>query len=134
MALRSSHGGSVKLNGVVIPHEQSVVDNGSRLDDITQTDSGGANNPCTIYGFVREDNTAEIRVKRDDAAYFEVLGLAVGTIVTVIYFKLGAGNLADALYNSTVERVVNSISPKDKFVEAVCYLKGGWKIPSITIP
>lgn len=134
MSLRSSHMGYVKRLGIVIPNEQWSIDAGTRIDDITQSDSGGADHPCTLWGFVREDNSAEIHVKRDDQAYFEVLGLAQGQTVDVIYFKLGAGVLADALFNSVVERIQVMCDPKDKFVGAVCYLKGGWRTPSVAIP
>ncbi len=126
--------GYVQVAAFVIPNMQWSVDGGSRLDEVTQSDSGGPTTPCTLYGFVRQDNSWEIHVKRDDVAYPEAAGLTQGAILDAIYFKLGAGSKCDKLVNTTVENVKTVNDPVTKFVEVVVTGKGGLRVPNQDLP
>lgn len=130
MSLRSGNGGSVYANTFVIPNDRWSGNWRTRDAEVTQSDSGG----CSLYFPVIQDNSWEFSVARDDVAFPEALGLQAGTVVTTIYFKLGAGVKADKLVNTLVEEVNNVCDNKGDVVRATVRGKGGYLYPNQPTP
>lgn len=129
MALRSANGGAIYLGPLVEVSTQRWSGNWRVRDsDITQSDIA-----CTLFMPVVQDNSWEWSAARDDVDYPEALGLAPGDIVAEIFFKLGAGTLADKLENTMVEEVSNVVDNANEVVRVTVRGKGGFLTPSTAI-
>jgi hypothetical protein len=129
MALRSAHGGAIKTGGaVVVPTDRWSGTWRVRDAEVTQSDSGG----CTLYFPVVQDNEWEWTAARDDVNYPEAVGMAGGTIISDIRFKLGAGAACDKLVNTTVTEVSPVCDNKGDVVRVTVRGKGGLLTTSTT--
>lgn len=124
MSLQSAHGGSVQVGTgppVVVPVGRWSGNWRVRTAEVTQSDSGG----CTLEFPVVQENEWEMTLARDDTAFPEAVGLDGGTIVAVLYFKLGAGAKADKLENTTVTEVSPVVDNTNDVVRVTVRGKGG---------
>lgn len=122
MSLKSAHGGAIKLLGsVVVPTDRWSGTWRVRDAEVTQSDSGG----CTLYFPIVQDNEWEWTAARDDTGYPEAIGMAGGTIISDIRFKLGAGASCDKLTNTTVTEVSPVVDNKGDVVRVTVRGKGG---------
>lgn len=122
MALRSGHGGATKVGGATVVSTDRWSGTWRVRDaEVTQSDSGGA----TLYQGVVEDNEWEWTAARDDTNYPEAVGMAGGTIITDIRFKLGAGTACDKLVNTLVTEVSPVCDNKGDVVRVTVRGKGG---------
>lgn len=132
MTLKSAHGGNVQVGTgtpVVVPVGRWSGNWRVRDADVTQSDSGGA----TLYLAVVQDNEWEFTVARDDTTFPEAVGLAQGTVVSVLWFKLGAGTKADKLTNTLVCEVAVVTDNQNDVVRVTVRGKGGLLTPNQTI-
>lgn len=104
MALKSATGGNLMFPGapvIVVPVGRWTGSWRTIVANVTQTDCGGA-----TAGFpTNQNNTWTARLARDDVNFPEAVGLASGTVIPEIHFKLGAANKTDKLVNTVVESV-----------------------------
>lgn len=125
MSLQSAHGGSVQTGTgeaiIVIPVGRWNGNWRVRTAEVTQSDSGGS----TLEFPVVQENEWEISLARDDAAFPEAVGLDGGTIVPLMWFKLGAGAKADRLVNTTVTEVAPVVDNTNDVVRVTVRGKGG---------
>jgi hypothetical protein len=122
MALKSGHGGSIKVAGTTtVPTDKWSANWRVRLAEVTQSDSGGA----TLYLGVVEDNEWTWEAARDDTNYPEALGLSPGYVISDLRFKLGAGSSCDKLVNTTIETVDPVVDNKGDVVRVTIRGKGG---------
>lgn len=132
MALRSGHGGNVQVGTgapVVVPVGRWSGNWRSRNSEVTQSDSGGG----TLFFPVVQDNQWEFTAARDDTLFPEAVGLAQGTILGTMWFKLGAGVKADRLTNTTVEEVNPICDNQGDVVRVNVRGHGGVLTPNQTI-
>ena len=121
MSLQSAHGGSIKVGATVVPTDRWSANWRIRDTEVTQSDSGGA----TLYFSVVEDNDWEWTAARDDANFPEAVGMTRGTTISTIFFKLGAGALADKLTNTLVVENSPVVDNKNDVVRVTVRGKGG---------
>ena len=129
MALQSGHGGYVKTT-VAVPVGRWSGNWRSRLGEVTKSDSGGG----TRFKAVVQDNQWSFECPRDDVAFPEAAGLTQGADVATLIFKLGAGDKADILSNTTVEDVSPTCDNQGDVVRVTVSGKGGTLAPNQTIP
>jgi hypothetical protein len=132
MALQSAHGGHVEVGTgppVVVPNQRWSANWRVRRSEVTQSDSGGS----TLEFAVVQENMWEFSCARDDTNFPEAIGLASGTIVGTMWFKLGAGAKADKLVNTTVEEVSPVVDNTNDVVRVTVRGKGGKVTPNQTI-
>jgi hypothetical protein len=132
MPLQSAHSGHVELGTgapVIVPNQRWNGNWRVRLSEVTQSDSGGS----TLEFPVVQENMWEFSAARDDANFPEAIGLTPGTIQAVMWFKLGAGNKADKLVNTTVEEVNPVVDNTNDVVRVTVRGKGGKVTPNQTI-
>lgn len=128
MALRSGHGGSVKVDGTTtVPTDRWSANWRVRDAEVTQSDSGGA----TLYQGVVQDNEWEWTAARDDTNYPEAVGFLAGDIRDM-RFKLGAGSLCDRLDNTLITEVAPVVDNKNDVVRVTVRGKGGALTPNTT--
>jgi hypothetical protein len=125
MPLQSAHGGSVQVGTgmdlVVVPVGRWSGNWRVRSAEVTQSDSGGS----TLEFPVVQENEWEFSVARDDAAFPEAIGLDGGTIVPLMWFKLGAGSMADKLVNTLVLETNPVVDNTNDVVRVTVRGKGG---------
>lgn len=130
--LRSGHGGSVKTGAAgatTVPVGRWSGNWRVRDADVTQSDSGGA----TLYLAVVQDNEWEFTCARDDVLFPEAVGLAQGTVISLMWFKLGAGERADKLANTLVTEVSPVCDNAGDVVRVTVRGKGGLLTANQTI-
>src|SRR4051812_14261900 len=124
MALQSANGGDIIVAGspnITIPNQRWNGNWRVRDAEVTQSDSNG----CTLYQGVVQDNEWEVGLCRDDAAFPESLGLVAGTVLSALFFKLGAGSKADRLQNTLVTDVSPVNDNTNDVVKVTVRGKGG---------
>lgn len=132
MALRTAHGAHVYVGTFTWPVDTWRGSWTARTTEVTQSDSGGA----AVYFPILEDNSWEASVGRDDTNYPEAIGLAPGTIVPTMYFRLGGGlgAVSDRLTNTTVEAVEPICDNKGDVVRVTVRGKGGKRTAAVASP
>jgi hypothetical protein len=125
MPLQSAHGGSVQTGTgeaiVVVPVGRWSGNWRVRTAEVTQSDSGGS----TLEFPVVQENEWEFSCARDDANFPEAVGFDGGTIIPIMWFKLGAGAKADKLVNTTVTEVNPVTDNTNDVVRVTVRGKGG---------
>jgi hypothetical protein len=132
MSLKSAHGGSVQIGTgsiTVVPVGRWNGNWRYRDAEVTQSDSGGS----TLYLGVVQDNEYEFSLCRDDTNYPEALGLSQGSVIAVLWFKLGSGTKADKLVNSLITEVSPVVDNTNDVVRVNIRGKGGLLTPNQTI-
>lgn len=129
MALRSGQTGYIFV-AAAIPTDRWSANWRARDAEVTQSDAGG----CSLYFPIVQDNEWEWTAARDDASYPEAIGLASGTIITSMYFKMGAGTKADRLQNTLVTDVAPVVDTKGDVVRVTVRGKGGLMTANQTSP
>lgn len=123
MAFKTATGGNVMLSvSVVVPVGRWTGNWTTALSNVTQSDGNGG----TSYFPTNMDPTWSFDAARDDTNYPEAIGLTSGTVVSTLYFRLGAETKADKVVNTTVESVTPVCDPSSNEVVRVTVSgKGG---------
>lgn len=133
MSLKSAHGGGIYIPGspvVIVPVAVWNANWRVRDAEITQSDSGGS----SLFMSVIQDNSWEFSVGRDDTLYPEAVGFVPGTILALVYFKLGAGTTADKLANTLVTEVTPVVDNQHDIVRVTVRGKGGFVTKNQALP